>query len=108
MMTIIAGNGSAGFVDGRGAEARFSSPHSVIWAPDGALRVADIGNARVRRIHDGKITTVAGTGLPGIHPTQLDDPAAVLAHDGLLWIADLGNHRITAIPLPCGQCDPVD
>jgi len=43
---------------------------------------------------------VAGTGIAGPAPREVDSPAALLFHADRLWVADLGNHRILAITLP--------
>jgi streptogramin lyase len=63
IITLVAGTGEAGFSgDGRYAvDAQFRQPHSIAFAPDGALLVCDIGNRRIRRIDltTGIITTFA-------------------------------------------------
>ena len=185
-VTTLAGvPGESGLRDGPAAEALFNSPHGVVWDAEGGLLVVDIGNAAIRRVADGMVTTVAsaatskmvmpidmmptedgsyliadagtqkilrwspgeegtlispdtelamphgvdndvdgsayvaeirghqitqlidgkpakqvaGTGVAGAGPDQLDKPAGVLVHDGYLWIADLNNHRISVVPL---------
>ena len=60
----------SGFQDGTTESALFNSPHAVVISPDGGLVVVDIGNARVRKIKDGKVSTLAGTGSAG----QKDGP----------------------------------
>jgi len=37
----------------------FNSPHGVIWESDESVLVVDIGNASIRRIAGGVVTTVA-------------------------------------------------
>ncbi len=49
-----------GFRDGPADSAMFLSPHAVILGGSGEVIVADIGNARVRSIHNGVVTTIAG------------------------------------------------
>lgn len=49
-VTTIAGNGTAGMVDGGAAVARFNQPTSIAVAPDGTIYVVDFGNNRIRRI----------------------------------------------------------
>ena len=190
-VTTLAGTpGQSGSRDGPATEAQFNSPHAVVWDAEGSLLVVDIGNAAIRRIKDGVVTTVAtkadsnmvmpidmmpsnllnggdgsfliadagiqkvlrwspgekgeilapetemamphgvaddangnvyvaeirahqitqlvagktakriaGTGVAGLLPDQLNKPAAVLVHDGYLWIADLNNHRISVVRL---------
>lgn len=75
-------------------------PHGVASDAAGNIYVAEIGNHQVTRIApNGEITVLAGTGVAGSGPEELDMPAAVLVHDGLLWIADLNNHRISVLEL---------
>ncbi len=185
-VTTLAGvPGQSGFQDGPANEALFNSPHGVVWDTEGGVLVVDIGNAAIRLVKDGMVTTlasavtskmvmpidmmpaedgsyliadagiqkilrwspgeegtilapdttlamphgvdddtagnvyvaeirgqqitaltagettkqVAGTGVAGLGPDQLNKPAGVLVHDGYLWIADLGNHRISVVSL---------
>jgi sugar lactone lactonase YvrE len=61
LISRVAGTGEAGFSGdgGLAVEAQFRQPHSIAFAPDGALLVCDIGNRRIRRIDlaSGIITT---------------------------------------------------
>ena len=70
-----------------------------------ALLVADTGNHRIRRIAEGKITTLAGFGEPGFSG---DNGPAFLARvnaprglatdlSGTIYVADTGNHVIRKI-----------
>lgn len=62
-VTTLAGKaGKKGFLDGLANKALFNAPHSVVWGKNGELFVADIGNSRLRKIQNGEVTTVAGTG----------------------------------------------
>lgn len=63
--TLAGIAGQKGFKDGAAGKALFNAPHSVAWGAGGVLFVADIGNARLRQIKDGVVTTVAGTGSFG-------------------------------------------
>jgi DNA-binding beta-propeller fold protein YncE len=92
--TLAGRAGHSGMKDGPCAEARFSSPHAVAWGPRGELYVADIGNARLRMVEGGRVTTVAGDGRKGWidgAPGRLSWPMD-LSMDawGTLWIADCG------------------
>lgn len=95
LSTFAGAPGPGGFADGPAATARLNAPHAVAWAPDNGLFVADIGNARVRRIAGGQVSTVAGDGHWGSadgSPGRLVMPMDLaLAADGTLWIADCGS-----------------
>jgi len=68
-----AGNGKAGFADGRGEAARFNEPFGACLDKQGNVYVADAGNNRIRRITpDGTVSTYAGSGERGTK----DGPAA--------------------------------
>lgn len=97
-VTTLAGvPAEGGFRDGQNNEALFNAPHAVVWGPMEELYVADIGNARIRMIHKGQTTTVAGTGKSGGKNGGL--AAGTLAYpmdialDGFdqLWIIDAKN-----------------
>jgi sugar lactone lactonase YvrE len=97
-VSTFAGVPGGGFQDGPAATAKFNAPHAVVWCPDGGLLVADIGNARIRRIADGQVSTVAGDGHWGAvdgQPGRLFMPMDIcLDADGTLWIADCGSLSI--------------
>ncbi len=60
-MVVVAGNGSAGFVDGVGAGAKFNKPIRLAPAGDSAIVVADIFNHAIRRVSmTGRVDTIAG------------------------------------------------
>ena len=61
-VTTLAG-GIAGYLDGDGKIARFSTPRGVAVGGDGAIFVADGNNHRVRRYAAGQVTTWAYTGV---------------------------------------------
>ena len=89
-ITTAAGTGRSG-AGGEGVAAATSAlnaPGGVAVAADGVIYVADTGNHRVRRIRDGVIATIAGTGTPGragaggpASQAQLDRPTAIVLED---------------------------
>ncbi|UQW99218.1 RICIN domain-containing protein [Streptomyces sp. RerS4] len=106
-ISTVAGGSTAGFDgdDGPASSALLNSPHGVAVDSTGVLYIADRGNHRVRKITDGKISTIAGTGTAGsggddgpASTAQLDSPHGVAVDStGVLYIADHGNHRIRRI-----------
>ena len=107
-VTTLAGTGEAGFSgdDGPAAKAACNEPSGVTIAPNGSIYLADLANARVRRISpDGRIFTVAGNGLSkfsgdgGLSTAAvLDSPQGIGASaNGAILIADSVNNRIRRI-----------
>jgi streptogramin lyase len=65
-VTTIAGDGTAGFADGNGSNAKFNGIKQLSIAPDGNIYVADFSNYRVRKVTPtGDVTTFAGSSNPG-------------------------------------------
>lgn len=109
-ITVIAGTGVAGTAgDGGPAnQAQLNGPHRMALDPQGRLVFADEGNHRIRRIEkDGKLVTIAGSGLMGFDgdggpavAAALSGPGAVaFDRSGNLLIADSNNNcvrRVTA------------
>ena len=60
-VSTLAGNGTAGFVDGNGAAARFNMPGFMTFDAYGSIVVADWANNAIRRVTtDGAVYTLAG------------------------------------------------
>jgi sugar lactone lactonase YvrE len=119
IMTIFAGNGSAGYSGDAGPaiEAELALPSAIAQDAFGNVIIADTGNHRIRKVDlEGIISTVAGQGAntPGTNPSHdigtfsgdggaatnagLSDPQgiAVDTADDLL-IADKQNNRIRKV-----------
>jgi uncharacterized protein (TIGR03437 family) len=107
LIQTVAGTGVAGFSGdgGPASAALLNQPYGLAFDASGNLYIADLGNARVRKVGtDGTIQTVAGGGtLPATSTgqggpatsTQLAQPRDVaLGADGSLYISDFGANQV--------------
>lgn len=92
-VTTLAGvAGQSGLNDGPANEALFNSPHAVVWDSEGGLLVVDIGNASIRRIMNGMVSTIANAAN-----SKLLMPIDMMPMDsdsGSYLIADAGSQKI--------------
>jgi hypothetical protein len=109
-MTIVAGSPNKPGFSGDGSaatRAQLDQPQGVTALADGSFLVADTANQRIRRVSDGVITTVAGTGTAGFSgdggpatSAQLNAPARVVAlAGGGFLVADTANSRIRRVDI---------
>lgn len=103
IVSTLAGiNNEKGYKDGQSDSAIFNSPHAVILAKDGGVYIADIGNARIRLIRDGIVSTVAGNGESGNNDGNPDEASFIYAIDIVsdgenIFIADAGSNLIRKV-----------
>ncbi|MBI3250188.1 MAG: PD40 domain-containing protein [Deltaproteobacteria bacterium] len=108
IISTVAGTmHTAGFGGDGGvaASAQLDHPYAVAVDSTGNLFIADTDNNRVRKVANGIITTVAGTGVAGFSgdggaatSAALDFPTGVTVDSaGNLFIADHNNHRIRKV-----------
>jgi len=103
-VSLVAGTGEAGFIDGPGINAQFNSPFGIVLDPAGNLYVADSRNHRIRKITPaGIVSTFAGTGVPGFVDgpginAQFNSPKGIeIDNLGNLFVTDTGNHSVRKI-----------
>jgi sugar lactone lactonase YvrE len=111
IITTLAGTGLAG-LNGDGLmplNTNLYLPQDTTWGPDGLLYIVDWNNHRIRRINNGVMQTVAGTGDLGDaqdgpalevsfnHPTQVS-----FDHDGNLLIAAWHNSVVKRLDFATG------
>jgi uncharacterized protein (TIGR03437 family) len=107
VMRTVAGTGPAGYGgdNGPAASAQFWYPEGVAVDAAGSLYIADTGNARIRKVSNGVIATVAGDGTTGYSgdngpatSAQFNSPRGLAVDSaGNLYIADSYNHRIRKV-----------
>ncbi len=110
IITTLAGNGTAGYVNGTGIDTvEFNSPAGVAVDNKGNVFVADYNNNVIRKITStGVVSTIAGTQSPGyvngtVNTTtgtyaSFNNPSAlVLDASGNIFVADAGNSAIREI-----------
>ncbi len=107
VITTVAGNGTRGFGGDGGAatSAQFNGPVGMAVDSTGNLYIADNGNNRIRKVSNGTITTVAGSGTRGFSgdngpatAAQLNAPWGVAVDAaGNLFIGDTDNGCIREV-----------
>jgi len=109
VVTTLAGS-TAGYADGTGAAASFSSPNGIaVLSSSSLIAVADTTNQRIRLVSPtGIVSTFAGSGLGGFYGQFADgigtaasfgrpNGVAVVPSSGAIVVADTFNHRIRLI-----------
>ena len=112
VVSVLAGEGTAGWADGTGAAAKFNQPQGLALGPSGTiLYVADTANNRIRAItiSTGATTTLAGEGAAAFldgagAAAKFNAPTGVAVGTSgtILYVADTANHRIRAITISTG------
>ncbi len=112
-ITTIAGIGAGGYGTrggfsgdgGLATSAALNQPTGVAVDGNGNVYIADFANNRIRKISNGIITTIAGTGTAGFSgegvpavSAQLFNPTSVVVDSmGNVFIADFQNSRVRKI-----------
>ncbi|NDZ70507.1 redoxin domain-containing protein [Streptomyces sp. SID10362] len=110
-ITVAAGTGNEGLVDGPGPEAWFAQP-SGLSATQERLWVADSETSALRWVElDGTVRTAVGTGLFDFGLRDGPAARALLQHplgvtalpDGSVVVADTYNHALRRYAPPTGE-----
>ena len=114
VITSVAGTGSATDAGDGGAptNAGVGNPTDVAVDTAGDTFIADTADNRVRRVHAGIISTVAGTGFSGYAgdsgpatSAELSGPTGVAVDSGgNVYVADQGNNRVRFVCLQSATC----
>ncbi len=101
------GSDQGGHLDGKAQLAEFRLPDSVDVGQNGSVYVADTHNHCIRKIHSGRVTTIAGSPKnQGYYDGSVDQalfngPQTIsLSRAGRCFIADTGNYRIRTMICP--------
>ncbi len=91
---VLAGDGGemdeygvygSGFADGPAASALFEHPQGVAVADDGTIYIADTGNGAIRRLMDGRVSTMAVTTEDNLF---LASPQGILVDGNQILVSD--------------------
>ncbi|RLL49978.1 DUF5011 domain-containing protein, partial [Mariprofundus sp. EBB-1] len=109
IITTVAGDGIQGFFGDNGSAqlAQLNAPKGVAVGNAGEIYISDTLNNRIRKVSNGLIITLAGTGVAGFWGdggdaslAQLNDPDGIdVDSNGRIYFADGTNHRIRMIDI---------
>ena len=104
IVTTLAGDGTAQYLEGTGASARFLNPLGIVVNPAGTLMYVTDAN-RIRRITSAGVTNLvagqatAGSGNGSGASASFNGPRQItlLAAGTSVYVADTGNHIIRRV-----------
>lgn len=110
-VNTVAGNGTPSSTtsrcqSGSALQVTFNNPTDVEVDPSGTIYIADSGAQCVRKIRNGQVSTVAGTGARGYRDgygaaAKFTDPTGLALDSSgkVLYVTDFGGHRVRQIQL---------
>jgi sugar lactone lactonase YvrE len=102
-LSVVAGTGEIGYVDGDAAQAQFFLPLGITVDPAGTIYVADSGNGRIRVITAaGRVSTLAGgergySDGPGETARFNGISGVAIDEAGILYVAEADGERVRTI-----------
>ncbi|HEY0724162.1 MAG TPA: NHL repeat-containing protein, partial [Pyrinomonadaceae bacterium] len=102
-VSTVAGDGTAGYVDGPVDKAQFNGPIGLAVSEGGDIYVADTYNDVIRMITtEGQVTTIAGAGTTGYADGEqkaalFDTPSGIAIVKNTLIVADTGNDLLRRV-----------
>ncbi len=95
-VTTLAGGGSPGWEDGRGASARFDTPTDLKFDSHGNLWVADLQNNALRTVSaDGMVSTRVG--LPDGERLLWGPMTLAITHDDVVYVGERLSGRVVQV-----------
>jgi DNA-binding beta-propeller fold protein YncE len=92
--TIAGNQAEKGFADGDAKSAKFNSLHQVLLGENGEIFVLDIGNAKVRKLQDGIVSTICGSDSSAPIHVEWKYPIDMAFDKKDIVICDAGNSNI--------------
>ena len=106
-ISTFAGKGEKGYSGdgGLATNARINAPFGIAKGPEEALYICDTFNHAIRRVKNGRISTVAGTGEKGYSgdgglatKARLNEPYEVrFDRAGHMFLVEMRNHLVRRV-----------
>lgn len=97
-VTTVAGTGKAGYKNATGQDAQFNRPTGMAVGENGEVYISDTGNACVRKLSGGKVTTLikAFSLNDGREPAE---PCGLMIRGGKLYVGDIFTEELIEFDL---------
>ncbi|MNO58044.1 Serine/threonine-protein kinase PknD [compost metagenome] len=102
-LQTVAGHDAEGYTDGKSTEALFNHPTYTAADRKGNIYISDTDNHVIRKIENGKVYTLAGTGIAGYkdgqpNTAQFNAPGGLaIDSNNNVFVADTLNHVIRKV-----------